>query len=190
MPLATKASAMSRMVRSSISVWKWFQVLKPMGGVRARPLAGSAFMDGIGSFLGARRSRSSSSSAEGFRSVVGGLVLPAKREAQVIGRERALERRLHAARHLDDQPNAVAVSLHGHRNTRERRHDELPDQPAARLANGEHPHVLGLAREDLRSHILRDPRSGELLRRSSVDERHDRRESNQCSPSHAAHNDP
>jgi len=47
----------------------------------------------------------------------------------------------------------------------------------------------GLAREDLRIHILRDPRSGDLLRGSAFDECYDRRERNQHHASIAAHDD-
>ena len=177
------------MVRSSISVWKWFQVLNPIGGVRARPLAGSAFIDGIGSFLGARRSSNWSSSAEALRSIVGGIGTARQREAQAIGRERALERPFHPARHLDRQPYAVAVLLHGHGKAYERRNEELPDQPTARLSNGQHAHVLGLPREDIRTHILRDPRSGDLLRRRRFDECYDGRERNEHPESIAAHGD-
>jgi len=49
----------------------------PVGGVRASPFGGSAFIEGmIGSFFGARRSSAWSSSAEGLRSVIGVSVLP------------------------------------------------------------------------------------------------------------------
>ena len=112
-----------------------------------------------------------------------------RREAQPIGRERAVEGGFHAARHLDDQPYVVAMLLHRDRNPDERRNDEPPDKPAVRLANREHAHVLRLAPEDLCIDLLRDPRSRDFLRRRRVDDCDGRRDRDEHPASSAAHED-
>jgi hypothetical protein len=50
MPLEAIASAISRTVRSSIFVWNLFQLFQPMGGVCARPFAGTSRRGGSSTF--------------------------------------------------------------------------------------------------------------------------------------------
>ena len=134
MPLRTRASAVSRTVRSSIPQPKWFQELQPIGGVRASPPEVAAADAGSAKATAAIASaiRALSFDQNPAQQLAGGRLLhqihqglhrperqgPSRlvgegdrRQAQVLGEGRAHAGHEHAPAHVHEEL-ATTVAIH------------------------------------------------------------------------------